>query len=78
MLRISLSGGERRQLTLAVCERLDHIYRYGSSEEAVVLFRLLYRLRLDRSGPPAYPEYSEENVEKLLEAYGYVSHEAER
>ena len=77
-MRISLSRDERRQLMLALCERLDHIYRYGSSEEAVVLFRLLYRLRLDRSGPPAYPEYSEENVEKLLDACGHTSRSVRR
>ena len=57
-MRISLTRDERRQLMLAVCKRLDHIYRYGPCEEAVILFRLLHRLYLERSGPPVYPEYS--------------------
>ena len=50
----------------AIHFKLDHDSKQGLTGDSKHLFHVLWRFHKPRPGPPAYPEFNEDNLEYLL------------
>ena len=64
--RHRISEEEFGPVLRAIYFKLDHDSKEELSEDSKHLFRVLWRFHKPRQGPPAYPEFNEDNLEHLL------------
>ena len=64
--RHRISEEEFGPVLRAIHFKLDHDSKQEFTEDSEHLFRVLWRFHHSRSGLPAYPEFNEDNLNKLL------------